>query len=101
MKQVNVLMKEALLGHIEKIAQATSLLFGLKVTVSDIVRWSVEDYSKYGQVDIKVKLSNENRLIADIKSLKEKESVNIDVQIFKDCTDEREQRLKINLVPKD
>lgn len=52
MKQVNVLMEEELLEHLEKLSQMISLLAQKKVTVSDVVRKSVTEYSKYKMVVI-------------------------------------------------
>ena len=57
MKQVNVLMDEDLLSHLEKISQMVSM-FGNKITTSDIVRKATIDYSLYGQVEIESKLEN-------------------------------------------
>ena len=55
MKQVNVLMEEDLVSHLEKLAQVISLGYHKKVTVSDIVRKSVTDYTKFGEVWIDMK----------------------------------------------
>lgn len=52
MKQVNVLMEEELLNHLEKLSQVISLLTNKKITVSDVVRKSVMNYSKYKKVII-------------------------------------------------
>jgi hypothetical protein len=67
MKQVNVLMDEMLLEHVEKIAQIISLLCGKKVTTSDVVRQAVIEYSKYGQVIIESKLSKDQILEINCK----------------------------------
>jgi hypothetical protein len=52
MKQVNVLMEEELLEHLDKLSQMISLLANKKITVSDVVRKSVAEYSKYKEVTI-------------------------------------------------
>ncbi len=67
MKQVNVLMDELLLEHLEKLSQLTSLLANKKVTVSDIVRKSVIDYTKYGQVTIESNLSEDQKIQINVK----------------------------------
>lgn len=58
MKQVNVLMEEELLNHLEKLSQVISLLTNKKITVSDVVRKSVNNYSKYKKVIIESDAKN-------------------------------------------
>ena len=67
MKQVNVLMEEPLLEHLEKLSQVISLLCGKKITISDIVRKSVIEYSKYGQVVIESGLSKNHQIEITMK----------------------------------
>ncbi|MCK9459673.1 MAG: hypothetical protein M0R80_08545 [Proteobacteria bacterium] len=62
MKQVNVLMEESLLEHLEKLSQIISMLCGKKITVSDVVRKSVVEYSKFGKVVIKSKVTEGQKL---------------------------------------
>lgn len=91
MKQVNVLMDEKVLEHLEKFAQMTSLLFGSKVTTSDIIRWAVEDYSKYGQFMMEAKLLN-NRPCIDVISTDSKKNVKI---VVTSDNAEKDQRLAV------
>ncbi len=68
MKQVNVLMEEELFEHLEKLSQVISLLASKKVTVSDVVRKSVTEYSKYKKVVIETTTKNQ-QLETTIKPL--------------------------------
>lgn len=66
-KQVNVLMEESLLEHMEKLANVVSLLCSKKITISDIVRKSVIDYSRYGKVSIESAISKDHKMEVVIK----------------------------------
>ena len=52
MKQVNILMNEELLEHLEKFAQFLSLKTNKKITLSDVIRDAVEEYAKYEEIVI-------------------------------------------------
>ena len=67
MKQVNVLMDEELLEHLEKLSQMISLLTGKKITVSDVVRKSVIEYTKYGLVVVESQLTENQQLQINLK----------------------------------
>jgi hypothetical protein len=69
MKQVNVLMEESLLEHLERLSQMISLFCDKKITVSDIVRKSVVKYSKYKQVVIESKLLENKKFEIEVKSV--------------------------------
>ena len=66
MKQVNVLMEEELFEHLEKLSRAISLLTQKKITISDVVRKSVKEYSKYKKVVIET-ITQDQQLKINIK----------------------------------
>lgn len=68
MKQVNVLMEEDLLNHLEKLSKLISLMTNKKISISDVIRKSVINYSKYKKVIIEPDVKNSSLQI-NIKSL--------------------------------
>lgn len=72
--QVNVLMDEQLLQHLEKLSATMSILKNKKITVSDIVRKSIVGYTQYGDTVIECKEPQGDKIEMYIKSLSKKES---------------------------
>lgn len=87
MKQVNVLMDESLLDHVEKLSQLVSLLNGKKITVSDMVRRAVINYTKHGHVVLESYPSN-NGMQINVKSVGDDDELPNDELMRKLCKEE-------------
>ena len=66
MKQVNVLMEDDLFEHLRKFSQLLSFTDNEKITVSEVVRRAVAEYSNYKKMNIQSQVLDGGRITINV-----------------------------------